>query len=54
MLDELYQKNYDEVYIQNSYIIPGMEYENLLEEVKQYTDKISKNCNRKPLFILAG
>lgn len=52
VLDELYQKNYDEVYIQNSYIIPGMEYENLLEEAKQYTDKFQKIVIGKPLLYL--
>lgn len=50
VLDDLVEKGYDNLIVQSSHIIPGIEYENLLEELAAYRDKFKSIKVGKPLL----
>lgn len=49
-LDIISEKGYDELYVQSSHIIAGLEYENLLDEIKKYENKFKNIYIGKPLL----
>lgn len=50
VLDTLVERGYDNLIVQSSHIIPGIEYENLLEELAIYKDKFKSIKVGKPLL----
>lgn len=49
-IEEIIEKGYDEIIVQTSNIIPGVEYKNLLNELNKYSDKFKSIKIGKPLL----